>query len=72
MGWAFSYVGMTEKIINPIFKIYVSIQTRLVPVGIYLFNVSKITLEQRPSGRCSDIVLLTLKQVFAHWVKLFC
>ena len=30
------------------------------PVGKYLFKVSKITLEQRPNGRCSNVILLTL------------
>ena len=33
-----------------------------IPVGKYLFKVSKITLEQRPSGRCSNVILLTLNR----------
>ena len=32
------------------------------PVGNYLFKVSKITVEQRPSGRCSNVILLTLNR----------
>ena len=32
------------------------------PVDKYLFKVSKITLEQRPSGRCSNAILLTLNR----------
>ena len=32
------------------------------PVGKYLFKVSKITLEQRPNGRCSNVILLTLNR----------
>ena len=31
-------------------------------MGKYLFKVSKITLEQRPSGRCSNVILLTLNK----------
>ena len=32
------------------------------PVGKYLFEVSKITLEQRPNGRCSIVILWTLNR----------
>ena len=38
-------------------------------VGKYLFKVSKITLEQRPYGRCSNVILADFEQIFAHWVK---
>ena len=36
--------------------------TEYYPVGKYLFKVSKITLEQRPDGRCSNVILLTLNR----------
>ena len=32
------------------------------PVSKYLFKVSKITLEQRPDGRCSNVILMTLNR----------
>ena len=32
------------------------------PVNNYLFKVSKIKLEQRPPGRCSNFILLTLNR----------
>ena len=33
---------------------------RHCPAGIYLSQVSKIALEQCPSGHCSNVILLTL------------
>ena len=41
-----------------------------VPVGKYLFKVSKITLEQRLSGRCSKVILLTLNRYLPTGVLL--
>ena len=40
----------------------------LHPVGKYLFKVSKITLEQRPDGRCSNVILLTLNRYLSTGV----
>ena len=33
--------------------------------NIYLFKVSNIMLEQRPDGRCSNVILLTLNMYMA-------
>ena len=43
------------------------------PVDKYLFKVSKITLEQRPNGRCSNVILLTLNRYLSTglWSRIF-
>ena len=51
------------KAVELLFIVCATILCRtLNPVGKYLFKVSKITLEQRPSGRCSNAILLTLNR----------
>ena len=42
-----------------------------IPVFQYLFKVSKITLEQRPNGRFSNFILLTLKRYLPTGLSVF-
>ena len=43
---------------------------KVFQVGKYHFKVGKITLEQRPDGRCSNVILLTLNRYLP--TGLFC
>ena len=46
---------MLKRLIPPV---WANTSLRTEPMSKYLFKVSKITLEQRPDGRCSNVILL--------------
>ena len=58
------YIPLGHYSIVFLFKHFISehifVYQASTPVSKYLFKVSKITLEQRPDGRCSNVILLTL------------
>ena len=56
------YIMLVISSLSPAVDKRFAQQRKLNRVGKYLFKISKIMLEQRLDGRCSNVILLTLNR----------